>query len=58
MSLLFVLLQIEKVSRSDIFAFIQEYEGITFREAFVKLGGEYKYTSEEERKALQEKWKR
>ena len=44
--------------KGDIFAFIQEYEGITFREAFVKLGGEYKYTSKEERKALQEKWKR
>ena len=25
--------------KGDIFAFIQKYEGITFREAFIKLGG-------------------
>ena len=45
-------------ANGDIFTFVQEYEGINFKTAFQKLGGNYKYSFSEYREMEAAKKKR
>lgn len=39
-------------ANGDVFTFIMEYEGLSFKDAFISLGGEYKFTSDKEKKRI------
>ena len=40
----------------DAFSFVQKYEGVSFKEAFLKLGGEYENTTDSEKERLRREW--
>lgn len=39
-------------ANGDIFTFVQRFENLSFKEAYLKLGGEYRFTSDRDKKRI------